>query len=217
MNKCTVYILTFITLTNCINGTKRNASVIDSLRTQVSVDMANPNSRTKEVMYEGKNYKLTLMTFDTVTDDESRFNSILTLSKRTSDNYFEIFKDSIFSTVQKVNFNDYDSDGLRDILVQNISDARSNWTYYLYLVDTTNDHVKKIRGFEQIKNPRFIAKYNLIDNYVNSGRNWTEFYKIEGDSIFNYGITIYKGEDDNGNVTFEQEFQKTLKEILSSE
>ena len=216
--KETLYILTFVLFTNCNNGTGRNTSAIDSLATTVTAPVSSESSRVEIVcdsIYKNRNYKLTLTTLNNASEDELRFNSILTIEKRINGNYLEIFRDSIFSKVQEVRFDDYNNDGLKDILVQNISDVRSNWTYYLYLVDTTSDKLEKIKGFEEIKNPRFIAKDNLIDNYVNSGRNWTQFHRIKGDSIFNYGVTIYDGENDNGNVTYDMEYKNAVKKILS--
>ncbi len=103
------------------------------------------------------------------------------------------------------------------ILIQNISDVRSNWTFNLYLVDTINDKLTKVKGFEEIKNPKFLSKYNLIDNYVMSGRNWTSFYKIENNKIKEYDIVIYDGEDKNGKVTYDNDYKKAIKTILTNE
>src|SRR5690606_14133857 len=110
-----------------------------------------------------------------------------------------IFVDSIFSIVAEVKFIDFNNDGIRYILIQNDSDVRSNWTYNLYLVDTLNNSIKKVKGFNQIKNPNFIAKYNLIDNEVMSGSNWTSFYQIQNDSILVFGYVIYPRIDEHGN------------------
>lgn len=93
-----------------------------------------------------------------------------------------------------------------------MSSARSNWTYTLYLVDTLYDKLKKVRGFEQIPNPNYLAKYDIIDNYVLSGKNWTSFYKIQGDTIIDFGISI---EDDlSDNSLYEQKRMNAIKRIL---
>ena len=87
----------------------------------------------------------------------------------------------------------------------------------MYLIDTLNNSIKKVKGFNQIKNPNFISKYNLIDNEVMSGRNWTSFYQIQNDSIYDFDYIIYQDEDENGNITnFEKEYEKTLNKILKS-
>jgi hypothetical protein len=114
-----------------------------------------------------------------------------------------------------VRFSDFNGDNIKDILIQNISDVRSNPTYYLYLVDTTHDKLTKIRGFEEIKNPSYVSKYNLIDNYVLSGQTWTSFYKIQNDTIKDFDIVIY---DDNlGNGNYERDYNKAIKKILTAE
>ncbi|MFV0530946.1 MAG: XAC2610-related protein [Flavobacteriales bacterium] len=142
-----------------------------------------------------------------------------------SKNYFfelkqngkNIFVDSIFSIVAEINFRDFNNDGIKDVLIQNDSDVRSNWTYNLYLIDTLKNSLKKVKGFNQIKNPNFIVEYNLIDNEVMSGRNWTSFYQIKKDTIFDFGYIIYKGMNDDGAIVdFDKEYQKTLRKVLNN-
>ena len=48
-----------------------------------------------------------------------------------------------------------------------------------------------------------------------SGRNWTSFYKIVGDNIKDYEIVIYDGEDENGKVTYDEDYKKAIKTILT--
>lgn len=219
------YILAFLTLISCENGVlKNNSSNIDGLKISDSVAVVvkpSEDFETTEIdcdtVYKGKGYKLLLKTFDTTNEDETKFNAIFALYKIMSKKRSEIFKDSIFSTVQKVKFEDFNDDKVKDILIQNFSDVRSNWTYYLYLIDTANDKLKKIKGFEEIKNPNYIPEYDLIDNYVMSGRNWTSFYKIEGDSVKDYGIEIFDGENDNGKVTYDKDYKKGITTLLAKQ
>ena len=103
------------------------------------------------------------------------------------------------------------------MLFKNISDLRSNWTYNLYLVDLKKDKLKKIKGFNEIKNPHYLPKYNIIDNEVMSGRIWTSFYQIKGDTIKNFRYEIYRGEDENRNPdTYEEDYKHTLNQILKN-
>jgi glutamine synthetase len=69
-----------------------------------------------------------------------------------------IIKDSIFSTVKEIKFADFNNDKINDVLVQNISDVRSNWTYYLYLYNPKTNSFKRVKGFEEIKNPKYNSK-----------------------------------------------------------
>lgn len=119
-----------------------------------------------DTVYPKKAYKIKLLAFDPMNEDETIPNTLFTISKLTNGKYLPIFSDSIFNRVQEVRFEDFNNDKVRDILVQNYSDVRSNWTYYLYLADTLQDKFQKIKGFEEIKNPNYLPQYNLIDNYV---------------------------------------------------
>ena len=210
-------------MTSCSNGRQQNIRATnDSLKTTNSISLESQKKiDTLEIIcdsvYKNKGYKLTLRTFDTANIYETKPNTIFALCKLINGHYSEIFRDTIFNEVQEVQFEDYNNDKVKDILVQNFSDVRSNWSYNLYLVDTTNDKLKRIKGFEEIKVPVYNSKYDLIENYVLSGRNWTSFYKIKSDSILDYGITIYDGEDDNGKTTYDKGYKKAIKIILAKE
>jgi hypothetical protein len=124
-----------------------------------------------------------------------------------------IYQDTLFSFVGIIDFRDFNGDNLKDILIQNISDVRSNWTYYLLIVDTLQNKVKKITGFEEIKNPNYLPQYNLIDNYVMSGTNWTSFYEIQNDTIRDFNIVIYDDLRDTS-TAYEDNYEKAIKKIL---
>ena len=210
------------TLTNCSNNSQHSLTVqSDSLKNLVkAVTPIVKESFEKieiicDTVYKNKGYKLTLTLFDTTNEDETIPNTLFTLSMLTNGQYLPIYSDSIFNKVQEIHFTDFNNDKVKDILVQNFSDVRSNWTYYLYLVDTTQNKLKKIKGFEEIKNPNYVPQYNLIDNYVISGQIWTSFYKIKGDSVKDFDIVIYDDQTDDGN--YEREYKKAINSIMTKE
>ena len=163
-------------------------------------------------LYPNNSYKLTLLTFAPSSEDETIPNTLFIFSKLTNGQYLPIISDSIFSMIHKVRFEDYNNDKLKDILVQNYSDVRGNWSYHLYIVDTVENKLKKIRGFETIKNPNYLPTYDLIDNYVMSGEIWTSFYKITGDTIKDLDIVIYDNQRDDG--SYEREHKQAIQAIL---
>ena len=219
-----LFIFAFLTLNSCDNsGIRTKISIADTLKkADTTIDNKNKDDfEATEINYDtvyfGKGYKLTLNKFDSINEDETRFNTVFSFQKRTNGQYSEIFRDSIFNKVQDVKFEDFNNDKVRDILIQNFSDVRSNWTYYLYLVDTTHDSLKKIKGFEEIKNPSYVSKYDLIDNYVVSGTNWTSFYKIKGDTIFDFEIVIYADPSLESDSKYDKDYKKAIKTILARE
>jgi hypothetical protein len=118
-----------------------------------------------------------------------------------------IIKDSIFSSVQEIKFAHFNNDNIKDVLVQNISDVRSNWTYYLYLYNPKTNSFKRVKGFEEIKNPKYNSKENIIESYVVSGQNWIGFYKIKNNIAVDLKIEI-----DNGEY-FDRNYEKAIKKI----
>jgi hypothetical protein len=215
-------VLLIFTLTNCSNNNQHSAIVqVDSsknLERAATLSEKEGFEKTEimcDTIYKNKGYKLTLTLFDTTNEDETIPNTLFTLSKLTNGQYLPIYSDTIFNKVQKIHFADFNNDNVKDILVQNFSDVKSNWTYYLYLVDTTQNKLKKIKGFEQIKNPSYLPKYNLIDNYVISGQIWTSFYKIRGDSIKEFDIVIYDNQKDDG--SYDRDYKKAIRTIMAKE
>jgi len=215
-------VLTIFILTNCKNNGQHSESiptdsskVVKNAVTKLEKENFEKTEIVCDTVYKNKGYKLTLTLFDTTDEDETIPNTLFTLSKLTNGQYFPIYSDSIFNKVQEVHFADFNNDNVKDILIQNISDVRNNWTYYLYLVDTTKDKLKKIKGFEEIKNPNYLPQYNLIDNYVVSGKIWTSFYKIKGDSVRDFDIVIYDDQTDNGN--YDRNYKKAVNSIMMKE
>jgi hypothetical protein len=209
-------------LTNCSNNSQHSATptagTSKPLEKTVTANIEKKLDKTEivcDTVYKDKGYKLTLAVFDTNTEDETMPNTLFTLSKLTNGQYLPIYSDSIFNKVQEIKFADFNNDNVKDILVQNFSDVRSNWTYYLYLVDTSQNKLKRIKGFEEIKNPEYIAIYNLVDNYVLSGENWTGFYRIVNDTIKNYDIVIYDNPNDLTGYKYKFAFEEAIRKIAA--
>ena len=150
--------------------------------------------------------------------DESRSNILFTFSQIVDGKEVIIHSEKLFSQFKNVEFIDFNGDGVKDILVENTSDVRSNLTYNLFLVNLKANKLVKIEGFNEIKNPNYIKKYDLIDCLVMSGRNWTSFYKISGNRVKDYGYTVKMGEDEDGkDYEYDKNYDRILNKILKSE
>jgi hypothetical protein len=220
-----IFILTlFVVVTSCDNVRQNDQTSQSDSDTTKQNGLTNNSSDNFEIIeincdsiYNDKGITIRLVPVDRKTNNEPEFKFLFLVMKQQNGQQAEIFRDTIESTVQEVKFADFNNDNVKDILIQNISDVRSNWTYHLYIVDKNVNSIRKIKGFEEIKNPNYLPKYDLIDNMVMSGRNWTSFYKIIGDTIKDFNIVIYDGEDENGIDTYDADYKKAIKKILTNE
>lgn len=165
------------------------------------------------------NKKITLKLISNKNDEREGFsgelNSLFIIEQKENNILKEVLKDSVFSRYQEIKFEDYNNDNIKDILVQNISDVRSNLTYYLYLFNPKTNSFKKVKGFEEIKNPSYNSKYNIVDNYVVSGQNYTSFYKIKNSKIYDLNILIYDDQSENSN-SYDKKYKNAIKRILNT-
>jgi len=214
----------FGVLTSCDNSRQNKQTPQSDSNTINQNSLTNDTSNNFEIIeincdsiYNNKGTVIRLVPIDRKANNESEYKFILLVTKQQNGKHSEFYRDTIESTAQKVEFADFNNDNVKDILVQNISDARSNWTYFLYIVDEKKNSLRKIKGFEKIKNPNYLSQYDLIDNIVMSGRNWTNFYKIVGDTIKDFNIIIDYGEDENGKNIYEANYKEAIQKILTSE
>ncbi|WP_027383472.1 XAC2610-related protein [Epilithonimonas caeni] len=150
--------------------------------------------------------------------DQVILNVLFIFSKKINGKEKIIHQERLHSQFQNIEFIDFNGDGIKDILIENTSDVRSNLTYNLFIVDLKNQKLRKIDGFDEIKNPNYLKEYDLIDCLVMSGRNWTSFYKIKGNKIKDFGYVIEDGEDENGkDLEYDKNYKLTLAKILKSE
>jgi len=158
-----------------------------------------------ETLYTNKKYKISL---SKINDLEASSNTILKIYKNNK----MVFEDSIYNTQpSNILFEDFNGDLIDDILVHYSSDVRSNESFTLFLVDTLNDSFKRIKGFEEIPNPRYVAEYDIISNYVLSGKNWSGFYKIQGDTVFDFGL--FAEDDMIEERNYDKEYKEAIKKI----
>ena len=200
---------------------KRNIFLLIFLISQTLIFSQNKEAKkiNCDSIYNQKGYSVSLE-FDPKDEnwDETKANILFTFSKKIKGKKKVIYQEKLFSQFKNVEFIDFNGDGIKDILVENISDVRSNLTYNLFIVDFKNQKLRKIEGFNEIKNPNYLEKHDLIDCVVMSGRIWTSFYKIEGNKVKDFGYVIEDGEDENGkDLEYDKNYELTLAKILKSE
>lgn len=102
--------------------------------------------------------------------------------KQTAQATKTIWQDKITINFPKVeaNFNDFNGDGIKDLLIFSTTGARgNNEFYYLYLVK--GNQLIKVKNFENIVNPQYDKQHKVIIAYGYAGTNNYSIYKISAD------------------------------------
>ena len=78
-----------------------------------------------------------------------------------------------------IKYEDYNNDGIKDLLVFKETGARgSNEYYYLFLVNPKKHQLTMVQGFDDIVNPMYNKKHQIVVAYGMAGANYFSIYKI---------------------------------------
>jgi hypothetical protein len=119
-------------------------------------------------IYMDKGISLKFVALDS-NEEEPEYRFVFLVAKQQRDQETEIFRDTIESTTQSVKFTDFNNDNVKDILVQNSSDVRSNWTYHLYLADKNVESVRKIKGYVRAELDQLLQDRGRYDQGLQYG------------------------------------------------
>lgn len=87
-------------------------------------------------------------------------------------------------TKDNINYEDYNNDGIKDLIIFKDTGARGSNAYYnLYLLSPTNHTVKKVVDFNKIVNPSYDKKHKVIVGYGLAGNDvYVSVYKIKANN-----------------------------------
>ncbi|MFC3561420.1 XAC2610-related protein [Pedobacter jamesrossensis] len=78
-----------------------------------------------------------------------------------------------------VNYEDFNGDGVKDLLIFEDTGARGGNAFYnLYLINHKNHTLTKVKDFNRIVNPSYDKKHKIIISYSLSGENYYSIYKL---------------------------------------
>jgi hypothetical protein len=203
-----LFVLISITLYSCNQAIDLNDGKLATEKNEEEYDSMSKIIQCDSV-YPGKNISIEYLEHD--------FNkNELTATFAIIKNGKNLIFDSLSTRMFAVKFSDFNGDGVKDVLAHNSSDARSNWTWYLYIARSDLNSFKRIKGFEQIKNPNYLKKYDLIDCLVMSGNDWTSFYAIDNDTIIDFGYTVNMGFNNEKQeyYDYDKDYNTSLKRVL---
>ena len=133
---------------------------------------------TSFTVFKDPGYKIKLSILDTSPPKEEN-NVELSLIKNEGSKPTLLLNDSLFCQRTHIKWKDFNNDGIEDLMLFRASSARSNWTYYLYVIDSKNKRLHRIKGFEEIANPEFVKGDNVITSYTLTGKSYYSFYMID--------------------------------------
>jgi len=99
--------------------------------------------------------------------------------KGTTEHIFWKENHSATQTKRRFEYTDYNSDGIRDLLLFKESGARGGNSYYLlYLLDPKKHTLTQVNKFDEIANPYYDKKYKVIVGYGMAGESYYSVYRI---------------------------------------
>jgi hypothetical protein len=204
--------LFFILLASCFDKSKSpHADTIIAKSTDTTLKPQTEIYTDSTVtLFDDDSYKLTLHIFDTANDyDAERNNAVLTFSRLNGNQKKIFFHDSIFCLHPDIDFQDFNNDKVKDVLVFYYTGARANPTYHLYLTDLKNHNLIRVKGFEELPNPDLDTTINIITSIALSGSNYYTFYRINSKNKL---INLGHGYEDNPNDSIQ--YERTVRQIL---
>ena len=117
----------------------------------------------------------------------------------------------MFCMYPDIDFQDFNNDKVKDVLVFYYTGARANPTYHLYLSDIKNRQLIRVKGFEDLPNPDLDTTHNIIESIALSGTNYYSFYRINSNNrLINLGHDF--DEDPKDSTQYEKALRQILKE-----
>jgi hypothetical protein len=156
----------------------------------------------------GKEFKLSLKVANPEEYDYETNNGLFSIT-RLKDNKI-LIRDSIGCMSPDIRFEDYNLDGIKDILVYHFHGARANTAYYLYLANKNTQTFEKIKGFDELPNTE-IDENGVIISTALYGMIGYSFYIITKDKkVKQIGKTVEADPADENDL-FEKEYYRVLK------
>ena len=159
-------------------------------------------------LFGDSSYKLTLHIFDTTNYDEETINATLTFTKQEKNYVKVLFRDSLYCLYPDIDFQDFNNDKEKDVLIFYYTGARANPTYHLYLTDLKNRKLLRVKGFEKLPNPDLDTTNNIIISIALSGTNYYSFYRInKANKLINLGYSFTENLGDS------TQYDRTIRKI----
>jgi hypothetical protein len=198
---------------------KNKAKISTKPITPVAVDTSHVSNNAiyarSVTLFGDTSYKLNLHVIDS---NSLNSTAILTLKKSQGGHTITLYSDSI-ETMNGgyIQFEDFNNDKIKDLMVFYSDGARANPRYHLYLIYPKSHELIRVKGFEELTNPEFDAKNNIITSLGLSGTDYYSFYRItKRNTLINLGHSFETSErhpnEDDDSAKYENAINKIKKE-----
>jgi len=212
MNRPLLLSFLFISLAACYDNAQSsnvNTSAAKPVDTKIKTE-TEVYTDTTVILFGDTSCELTLHIFDTTNNyDAENNNAVLTLSEQERNQNKILFHDSIFCMYPDIDFKDFNNDKIKDVLIFYYTGARANPTYHLYLSDSKNHKLIRVKGFEELPNPDLDTTNDIITSIALSGANYYSFYRIDTkNKLINLGHSFEENPNDS------TQYEKAIRQIL---
>ncbi|MFY7815753.1 MAG: XAC2610-related protein [Chryseobacterium taeanense] len=164
-------------------------------------------------IFDHSNYFVEFKQISDSIDSNGQYLGVLSFLFKQNNASKTILKDTLLFFRPILKRQDFNGDGVKDLLILEASSARSNWTYHLYLVDNVNFKIILVKDFENINNPKFDSINNIIVSYTLSKIDYYSFYRINKRNVLeDLGNSFECDRTENDDVKYKKAIQKIRKE-----
>jgi len=161
-------------------------------------------------LFNSSRYQLTLHFFNEEIKDEEVNNTIITFQRMDHGKSVILFRDSLFCMYPEISLQDFNNDGINDIMIFYSTGARANLTYHLYITNPKNHTLNRVNDFEKLTNPALDRENNIIVSVGLAGSNYYSFYRITSKyKLLNLGHSFEETRSDT--TQFERAIHAILK------
>lgn len=112
-------------------------------------------------------------------------------------------------TSNNVSYEDFNNDGVKDLLIFEDNGARSSNSFYnLYLINLAKHSLTKVKNFNQIVNPSYYNRHKVILSYAFAGENYYSIYRL---NATNKPYKIGDGFKDTDDLDLDKKIAEVLR------
>ena len=211
-----IYLLIPVLIVSCNSLEKKTDAADESDRRiqikEVPKRNRNSESDTSFTVFNNENYWIEFTDMDSNTEEEHHLGVLKLLYQYDEQTTVVMYKDTLEFFMPVLKLQDFNEDGIQDLTILYNSSARSDWSYHLYLADSLNHTLHKVKGFEKICNPEMDLNNNIIKSIAHANVSYYSFYRInKKNKLVNLG-QAFEGNGSGDSLKLEKAIETIVNE-----